>query len=186
MESALRKRLKGGAFGNVDPTQSQRMSAIRGKDTGPELAVRRIAHRLGYRFRLHRRDLPGCPDVVFPRLRKVIDVRGCFWHAHRCQRGKRRKVRREYWEAKLARNAARDRRNLRKLRSLAWQVLVVWECETADANKLAQRIARFLGTGPATTLGGDRQFFAEACVVGEPFPASASSSSVTTASRNAR
>jgi DNA mismatch endonuclease Vsr len=149
MESALRKRLEGGSFGEVDPTQSRRMAAIRGKNTGPELTVRQIAHRLGYRFRLHRRDLPGCPDIVFPRLKKIIDVRGCFWHAHRCQRGTRRKVRRNYWEAKLARNAERDRRNLRQLRSLGWKVLVVWECEMADLHRLSARFVRFLGVASA-------------------------------------
>jgi DNA mismatch endonuclease (patch repair protein) len=130
-------------------TQAERsrvMAAVRSKDTTPEMIVRRMAHRLGYRFRLHRRDLPGTPDLAFPRLRKVIDVRGCFWHLHACRHGRRDPVRNAaYWLGKRQGNAARDARNLRQLRRLGWAVLTVWECQTRDADKLARRIARFLG-----------------------------------------
>jgi DNA mismatch endonuclease, patch repair protein len=121
-----------------------RMAAIRSTDTKPEIQVRRICHRLGYRFRLHRGDLPGRPDLVFPKLRKVIDVRGCFWHAHTCLRGRRPTVRGRYWTPKLARTVARDRRNARKLLSMGWQVLVVWECQTRDVTRLVQRLMKFL------------------------------------------
>src|SRR4051812_23132206 len=96
--------------------RSARMSLIRKKDTKPELLVRQIVHGLGYRFRLHRSDLPGTPDIVFPRHRKVIDVRGCFWHSHACRGGKPRVAsNRSYWHPKLARNSERDRQNLRRL-----------------------------------------------------------------------
>lgn len=120
------------------------MANIRSKGTTPEMTVRRIVHRLGYRYRLHRRDLPGTPDLVLARHRKIIDVRGCYWHAHTCQRHKHRTVRPEYWGPKLARNVARDRRNLRALRAQGWRVLVVWECEAADGKKLQRRIETFL------------------------------------------
>jgi len=130
----------------LTPTQrSYRMSLIRKKDTRPELVVRKAVHRLGYRFRLHRADLPGTPDLVFVRLRKVIDVRGCFWHSHSCRRVKPRvATRKEYWRPKLARNAAGDRSNVRRLRRLGWAVLVVWECETRKPAALARRLRDFL------------------------------------------
>lgn len=131
---------------DVPAQQRLRMARVRSKDTAPELTVRRLAHRLGYRFRLHDRRLPGRPDLVFPRLRKLIEVRGCFWHAHSCQRRKRRTVRPEYWRPKLARNVARDRRNIRKLRRLGWRVLVVWECQTQDEETLSARLGEFLST----------------------------------------
>lgn len=130
---------------SVPPDQRRRMANIRSTGTTPEIVVRRIVHRLGCRYRLHRRDLPGTPDLVLTRHRKIIDVRGCYWHAHWCQRHKRRTVRQEYWGPKLARNVARDRRNLRALRAQGWRVLVVWECEVADTEKLERRIADFLG-----------------------------------------
>ena len=128
----------------VSDEQSRRMSRIRSKDTTPEMRVRSIVHLLGYRFRLHRRDLPGHPDLVFPRLNKVIEVRGCFWHAHSCLKGRRPAVRTEYWHPKLARTVRRDRRNVRKLRAMGWRVLVVWDCQTADEVKLISRLTRFL------------------------------------------
>jgi DNA mismatch endonuclease (patch repair protein) len=123
------------------------MRAVKSGDTTPELVVRRLVHALGYRFRLHRRDLPGQPDLVFPRLGKVIQVHGCFWHRHACEAGQSTPAsRRAYWNAKFARNVERDRRNLRKLRRLGWSVLVVWECQTRAAKReaLRQRLARFL------------------------------------------
>lgn len=122
------------------------MSRIRRADTKPERAVRRAAHRLGYRFRLHRRDLPGTPDLVFPRHRKVVFVHGCFWHQHEgCASGRLPRSRPEYWHAKLARNAERDAEAKAKLEELGWKVEVLWECEVADADSLAPRLRAFLG-----------------------------------------
>ena len=131
-------------------TRAQRgriMRLVRSEDTKPEMAVRRLAHGLGYRFRLHRKDLPGKPDLVFPRRGKIIFVHGCFWHQHRCKRGSRiPSSRQEYWLPKLRGNVARDKAVLRQLRKLGWSVLVVWECQTKPdkLDRLAERIARFL------------------------------------------
>jgi DNA mismatch endonuclease, patch repair protein len=127
--------------------RSRVMSAVKSGDTTPELIVRRLVHALGYRFRLHRRDLPGQPDLVFPRLGKAIQVHGCFWHRHACEAGQSTPATRlDYWNAKFARNVDRDRRNLRALRRMGWSVLVVWECQTRTAKReaLERRIARFL------------------------------------------
>jgi len=121
------------------------MARIRGKDTKPELIVRRLAHAAGYRYRLHRRDLPGCPDLVFPRYRKIIFVHGCFWHRHSCRKGRSTpRTRRRFWKKKFDENRERDRRNRRALRRQGWQVLVVWECQTKDPEKLLQRLHQFL------------------------------------------
>ena len=122
------------------------MSRIRGKDTKPEMIVRRLAHGLGYRFRLHRKDLPGRPDLVFPRLRKVVFVHGCFWHRHDCPRGTIPKTNNEFWTAKLARNMERDAATLAALKSAGWSALVVWECETKDEAVLGDRLNTFLGS----------------------------------------
>lgn len=127
--------------------RSERMRRVRGKDTKPELMVRRLVHRLGYRFRLHRKDLPGKPDLVFPGRRKVIFVHGCFWHRHpepTCPLARLPKSRLEFWLPKLEANRERDVRNLRSLESLGWQALVIWECETKDGSKLIDRIRGFL------------------------------------------
>ncbi len=126
------------------------MQAIRGKDTKPEMLVRRLVHGMGYRFRLHRPDLPGRPDMAFPGRRCVIEVRGCFWHAHAsCGRARLPATRREWWAAKLAANVARDRRNLAALRRAGWRVLVLWECQLGS-QRLPARVSRFLGPpGPA-------------------------------------
>lgn len=122
------------------------MSRIRGKDTRPELLVRRVAHRLGYRFRLHREDLPGTPDLVFPRYRKVIFVHGCFWHRHdNCPKAAPSKTRVEYWKAKQDRNTARDQESSAKLLELGWSSLVIWECQTRDEAKVERTIIDFLG-----------------------------------------
>ena len=123
------------------------MAAVKSKDTTPELIVRRLVHALGYRFRLHDRSLPGCPDLVLPRHRKIILVSGCFWHMHGCGRCRIPAANRHYWVAKLQRNAARDRRSRRALRKAGWQVLVVWECQTTPARRrrLQARLAAFLG-----------------------------------------
>lgn len=122
------------------------MAAVKGQNTKPEMIVRRLAHALGYRFRLHRKDLPGKPDLVFPGRRKVIFVHGCFWHGHDCARGARQpKQNAEYWRAKIGRNVERDAANLAALEALDWQVLVIWECEMKDRDALADRLKAFLG-----------------------------------------
>ena len=120
------------------------MQAVKSKDTAPELAVRRMVHGAGFRYRLHRRDLPGCPDLVFPSRRKVIFVHGCFWHGHDCARGARvPKTNTDYWTAKVRRNAARDRSAKQDLKKGGWSVFVAWECQMKSANFL-KRLIRFL------------------------------------------
>ena len=121
------------------------MAAIRSKDMKPELIVRSMVQRLGYRFRLHRRDLPGSPDLVFPGRKKVIFVHGCFWHQHRnCVDGRMPGSNQTYWLPKLARNVERDKLNITALRRAGWECLVVWECSVRSAAVLARRIERFL------------------------------------------
>lgn len=113
--------------------RSRIMSRIRGRDTTPELVVRRMAHRLGFRFRLHRKDLPGCPDIVFPRFRAAVFVHGCYWHRHKgCRYAYTPKSRVAFWLEKFNKNVAHDRRSEEALRNLGWRVLVIWECETQD------------------------------------------------------
>ena len=120
------------------------MSAVRTKDTGPELLVRRILTRLNYRYRLHRKDLPGRPDVVFPGRKKAIFVHGCFWHSHGCDKGKAPRSRLEYWAPKLEANRVRDAANVDELAKLGWEVLVVWQCETRDLDALEARLAKYV------------------------------------------
>jgi len=123
--------------------RSARMALVRGKDTKPELIVRRLAHALGYRFRLHRRDLPGAPDLVFVARRKVVFVHGCFWHRHPgC--GRTPKSRLDFWLPKLTANRARDLRNQRLLRLAGWKTLVVWECQLRRPGAVERRLRRFL------------------------------------------
>jgi len=110
----------------------------------PELAVRSLAHRLGYRFRLHRRDLPGKPDLVFPSRCKVIFVHGCFWHSHGCKAAHVPKSNIHYWRPKLAGNRMRDRLHIEDLTAMGWKSLVIWECETKDETGLNRRIRQFL------------------------------------------
>ena len=127
--------------------RSAHMRRIRKVDTKPELAVRRIAHRLGYRFRLHRRDLPGTPDLVFPGLKKVIFVHGCFWHQHNCHLGtKQPSTNTAYWLPKLARNVERDKEARKQLEDAGWDVLVIWECQTKIPEHIAPLIKDFLAT----------------------------------------
>ena len=121
------------------------MQAVKGKDTGPELTVRRMLHALGYRFRLHRRDLPGKPDIVLPGRRKAIFVHGCFWHYHGCAKGRPPKSRPEYWVPKLEANRQRDRTKRSELESLGWDVLTIWQCETKDRETLSARLQEFVG-----------------------------------------
>jgi DNA mismatch endonuclease (patch repair protein) len=126
--------------------RSANMSQIRSRNTSPEMIVRRLVHRMGYRFRLHVAALPGKPDIVLPRWKAIIEVRGCFWHQHAgCIDSHIPKSRRHYWGPKLLRNQRRDEESGRKLRKLGWRVCVVWECETKAAGKLSRRLARFLG-----------------------------------------
>jgi DNA mismatch endonuclease (patch repair protein) len=121
------------------------MQAVKGKDTGPELIVRRLAHDMGFRFRLHRKDLSGKPDLVFPRLRKVLFVHGCFWHGHHCARGARvPKTNRDYWNQKIGGNRRRDRRSFAELKALGWRAKVFWECQLKDQQRLRKRLRNFL------------------------------------------
>jgi DNA mismatch endonuclease, patch repair protein len=126
-------------------SRSALMSRIRGKDTAPEVAVRSVLHSLGYRFRLHRRDLPGTPDIVFPSRRKAIFVNGCFWHAHGCRIGRPPKSRPEFWLPKLQKNRLKDKRSLRTLRASGWGVVTVWQCQTGQRDRLETKLISFLG-----------------------------------------
>ncbi len=124
------------------------MRRIRSKGMKPEMVVRSVAHKLGYRYRLHQAGLPGKPDLVFPARRKIILVNGCFWHGHdnpSCVDGRRKpKSNLDYWLPKLARNKERDQRQLAELEALGWSILIVWECETKDQKELAEQIRAFL------------------------------------------
>lgn len=130
--------------------RSERMSRIGGKHTAPEMIVRRMAHALGYRFRLHRKDLPGSPDLVFPRLRKIVFVHGCFWHGHGCKIGQLPKSNVEFWAAKIARNRERDSQNWKDICRLSWEPKTIWQCQTRDTDTLRMELERFLGTRART------------------------------------
>ena len=130
----------------VDDVRRKIMRSNKGKDTKPEVAVRRLLHAMAYRFRLHRRDLPGTPDIVLPGRRKAIQVHGCFWHQHEgCRHGRLPATRQEYWVPKLARNKERDRQVEAALAALGWDATTVWECELGDLGRLADRLRTFLG-----------------------------------------
>lgn len=128
----------------LSPTErSERMSRIRSKDTAPEFALRRALHALGFRFRIHRKDLPGKPDIVLPRHRVVIFVHGCFWHRHAgCGIATTPKSNTEFWVEKFERNVARDARSIDLLKAQGWRVIVAWECELASARKAADTAVR--------------------------------------------
>ena len=127
------------------PERSALMSRIRGRDTKPELVVRSLLHRMGYRFRLCRRDLPGSPDIVLPRHGAVVFVHGCFWHRHKgCKGATTPKSNVGFWQDKFAANVERDKRNQRDLRCLGWKVVVVWECELKKPVKLEAKLRRKL------------------------------------------
>jgi len=129
--------------------RSENMRRIGPKDTTPEMCVRRLVHGLGFRYRLHCRDLPGKPDLVFPSRKKVIFVNGCFWHRHPgCPYAYTPKTRVEFWTAKLDGNRMRDLRNLEILEKQGWKALTVWECETIDVERLTRLLRRFLRAGP--------------------------------------
>lgn len=126
-------------------SRSENMARIRSINTIPELRVRRVLHALGYRYRLHVRDLPGKPDIVFRRQRKVIFVHGCFWHQHSgCADGRLPRSRNDYWIPKLEKTIARDKMHIAQLRELGWGVLIIWECEMADEKELRARLVSFL------------------------------------------
>lgn len=123
------------------------MSSIRGKETKPEIAVRKLAHRLGYRFRLHRRDLPGTPDLSFINRKCALFVHGCFWHRHEgCRFAYTPKSNVEFWEAKFKNNIARDMRVENELKRLGWRVAIVWECETSNSDCLGRKLKDILGS----------------------------------------
>jgi DNA mismatch endonuclease (patch repair protein) len=123
------------------------MQAVKSKNTAIEIRVRQLLHAKGYRYRLHRGDLPGCPDLVFGSRGKVIFIHGCFWHGHQCARGKRvPKTNTGYWTGKILRNATRDAATREKLLELGWKVSIVWECEIArDSEAVVNKLSRFLG-----------------------------------------
>lgn len=130
--------------------RSERMARVRGRDSKPEMLVRRLVHRMGYRFRLHRKDLPGTPDLVFPRLRKAVFVHGCFWHRHpdtACKLARMPKSRLDFWGPKLHGNRERDFRNQEQLTRLGWQFLIVWECEIGHKEQLENKLRAFLTGG---------------------------------------
>jgi DNA mismatch endonuclease (patch repair protein) len=125
--------------------RSERMARIRSKDTKPEMALRSLVHRLGYRFRLHRKDLAGSPDLVFPGAKKAIFMHGCFWHGHEgCKIANRPKTRRDFWDEKFRRNKERDLLNEATLKAAGWDVATIWECEIKNSDLIAKRIVRFL------------------------------------------
>ena len=129
----------------VEPARSSLMSRVRPKNSKPEIVVRQILHAMGYRFRLHARELPGRPDIVFRRRKKAIFVHGCFWHRHPgCRRTTTPKTREEFWQSKFVANQARDTRVQNELVDMAWTYLVVWECEVKDKVTLAKKLQSFL------------------------------------------
>jgi len=141
----------------VDPARSRVMSLVRGKNTSIEITVRSLIHRLGYRYALHRKDLPGTPDIVFPSRRKAIFVHGCYWHGHsdpQCRRARLPKTRTEFWTDKIKRNAERDRATERSLRDAGWGIMVIWECETPVSHKdvLTKRVIKFLEDADLTPV----------------------------------
>jgi DNA mismatch endonuclease vsr len=131
----------------ISPEQrSQNMAQVKSKNTKPEMLVRSLLHRMGYRFRLHIKTLPGHPDVVLPRYKAVIFVHGCFWHRHEgCKRATMPATRTEFWRKKIDGNQSRDRRNLTALEELGYRCLVIWQCEMKDIEALKMRLSEFLG-----------------------------------------
>jgi DNA mismatch endonuclease (patch repair protein) len=121
--------------------RSQQMALVRSKNTKPEMLVRRLVHGMGYRYRLHQADLPGRPDLVFRSQRKVVFIHGCFWHGHKCKLGRMPKSRLEYWKPKIKGNKERDARTLRRLRSMRWRALVLWECQLKDLDAVSRLIS---------------------------------------------
>jgi DNA mismatch endonuclease (patch repair protein) len=132
----------------VSPEQrSRNMARIRGRNTLPELKIRSMLHRLGYRYRLHRKSLPGTPDLVFPGRKSVIFIDGCFWHGHACKRAALPSSNRAFWKEKIGKNKARDRRTRKELTRRGWRVLVIFQCETKEEEVLRKRLVEFLEAG---------------------------------------
>lgn len=134
--------------------RSRIMKSVATRNTGPELSVRRVLHKLGYRYRLHGKNLPGRPDIVFPSRKKVVFVHGCFWHGHNCNKGRLPKSRPEYWAPKIEANQARDARAASALAVAGWQSLTVWQCELREIDNLTLVLTEFLGP-PGRVEGGD-------------------------------
>ena len=125
--------------------RSRIMASVHSKNTKPEIFVRSLLHQMGFRYRLHRKDLPGKPDIVMMKYSVIINVNGCFWHMHNCKRGKvKPKSNADYWQKKRSGNKDRDRKNIAKLKRLGWKVLTVWECQTKTPERLRERLAEFL------------------------------------------
>ncbi|VEN72843.1 putative very short patch repair endonuclease [Candidatus Desulfarcum epimagneticum] len=125
--------------------RSRIMGKIKGKHTKPEILVRSMLHKMGYRFRLHRKDLPGNPDITLPKFKKVIFVNGCFWHGHEnCKRSKRPATNSEFWNEKLNKNIRRDKKNIQELNEKGWEPLIIWTCEIKNEKKLKQKLGDFL------------------------------------------
>lgn len=125
--------------------RTRTMRAVKSRDTKPELFVRKIVYALGYRYRLHRKDLPGCPDLVFPGRRKVIFVHGCFWHGHNCKRGGRvPKENMSYWREKIAKNIERDKKHIDNLNKMGWNTLLLWECDLKGLEVVKREVKAFL------------------------------------------
>ena len=125
----------------VSEQRSRNMSAIKSKNTKPEIKVRKVLHSMGYRFRLHSKDLPGSPDIVLPKYKTVIFVHGCFWHRHQnCKYASTPKTRQEFWNKKFNDNILRDKKNLEILSSLGWKIIIIWECETKNIENLREKI----------------------------------------------
>ena len=129
----------------VSEQRSRNMSAIKSKNTKPEIAVRKLLHSMGYRFRLHRKDLPGSPDIVLPKYKTVIFVHGCFWHRHEnCKYASTPKTRKEFWENKFKANVKRDLEIQEKIKNIGWKSFVIWECETKNADNLREKLIDYL------------------------------------------
>jgi len=129
----------------VDPRRSALMARVKSKGSKPELVVRKLAHGMGYRFRLHSPNLPGTPDLVFPGLKKIIFIHGCFWHRHRdCSRTTNPKTRAGFWSEKFKQNIKRDKMKETQLKALGWDVLIIWECQTFNRQRVSAKIDRFL------------------------------------------
>lgn len=146
----------GGRFEGVTAVTRKVMQANKGKDTKPEMIVRRLLHGLGYRYRVHAGSLPGRPDIVFPGRRRILFVHGCFWHRHLgCRRAFMPKTRAEFWAEKFQSNVNRDARNMTALEEAGWQVRVIWECETREPEDLSRNLVEFLGPARSSAVSSD-------------------------------
>lgn len=141
-------------MGTITPeVRSQMMAAVKGKNTKPEIIVRKMLHAMGFRFRLHRKELPGRPDIVLPKYRTVVLVNGCFWHQHPgCQMSRRPKSRPDYWEPKLDGNIQRDKKNRTELVKLGWRVITIWECELENPEEIAAKLKNLIENKSETTV----------------------------------